>query len=137
MFTNYGYCYGCDHKTIFVAKDNWWRDSYICVRCGAIPRERALMYCVENYYPNWKELVIHESSPCERGPSIRFRKEGKSFIPSQYFSDQAVGGIIQGYRNENLENLTFESNSIDLHISQDVFEHIVDPEKAFREIERT
>jgi SAM-dependent methyltransferase len=36
-----------------------------------------------------------------------------------------------------LEALTFEDNSIDLHITQDVFEHIFDPEAAFREIART
>jgi SAM-dependent methyltransferase len=47
-------------------------------------------------------------------------------------------GNYQGdFRNENLENLTFEDNSIDLHISQDVFEHILDPQKAFREVART
>jgi len=36
-----------------------------------------------------------------------------------------------------LEQLTFQDQSIDLHISQDVFEHIFDPAQAFREIART
>jgi len=137
VFTNRGFCYGCNQKTKFIARDDWWRDSYVCVKCGSIPRERALMYCVENYFPNWKEFKIHESSPCERGPSIRFRNEAKEYIPSQYFPGQKPGEILQGFRNEDLENLTFDDYSIDLHISQDVFEHIVDPALAFREIERT
>ncbi len=95
------------------------------------------MYCIENYYPGWRGSVIHESSPCERGPSIRFRKEAKVYIPTQYFPNHIRGDIIQHYRNEDLENLTFDDNSIDLHVTQDVFEHILDPAKAFREIERT
>jgi len=137
MFVNHGFCYGCNQKSIFIAKNDWWRDSYICIKCGSIPRERALMYCIEHYFPQWRESVIHESSPCERGPSIRFRKEAKKYIPSQYYPNIKLGEMVNGYRNEDLENLTFDNQSIDLHISQDVFEHIVDPERAFMEIERT
>jgi SAM-dependent methyltransferase len=137
MFSNNGFCYACNQKTTFVAQNDWWRDSYICSKCGSIPRERALMYCVVNCYPKWNEFVIHESSPCERGPSIRFRKEAKRYIPSQYYEGRKPGEIIDGYRNEDLENLTFLDNSIDLHITQDVFEHLLDPAKAFREIGRT
>ncbi len=137
MFKNYGFCFGCNRTTQFIAEDDWWRDSYICANCRSIPRERALMYCVENYFPKWRELIIHESSPNERGPSLRFRNEAKEYIPSQYFPDEKTGEIFRGYRNEDLENLTFDDNSIDLHISQDVFEHILDPEKAFKEIART
>jgi SAM-dependent methyltransferase len=40
-------------------------------------------------------------------------------------------------RCENLEALTFRDSSIDLHVTQDVFEHIFNPEAAFREIART
>lgn len=41
-----------------------------------------------------------------------------------------------GYRCENLEKLTFPDNSFDLFISQDVMEHVFDPEAAFKEIAR-
>lgn len=137
IFVNPGFCYGCNQRTIFLAKNDWWRDSYICTKCGSIPRERALMYCIEHYFPRWRESVIHESSPCERGPSIRLRREAKKYIPSQYYPDHKLGEMVNGYRNEDLENLTFDNQSIDLHVSQDVFEHIVDPERAFKEIART
>lgn len=137
MYKNYGFCFGCNKITQFIAKGDWWRDSYVCVNCGSIPRERAVMYCVEKYYPAWRDLVIHESSPNMRGPSIRFQNEATNYIPSQYYSKERPGKIINGFRNENLEKLTFENNSIDLHITQDVFEHIIDPESAFKEIART
>jgi SAM-dependent methyltransferase len=41
------------------------------------------------------------------------------------------------YRCENLERLTFDANSVDLHVTQDVLEHVFQPEMAFREIART
>jgi SAM-dependent methyltransferase len=40
-------------------------------------------------------------------------------------------------RCENLEKLSFDDASIDLHVTQDVFEHLFDPAAAFREIART
>jgi SAM-dependent methyltransferase len=40
-------------------------------------------------------------------------------------------------RSENLEKLSFPDESIDLHLTQDVFEHLFDPAAAFREIART
>jgi SAM-dependent methyltransferase len=51
--------------------------------------------------------------------------------------DAAVGGVINGVRCEDLQALTFADESIDLHITQDVFEHLLDPRAAFREIART
>lgn len=39
-------------------------------------------------------------------------------------------------RCENLESLTFQDNTFDLFVTQDVFEHVANPEKAFREIGR-
>lgn len=136
-FSNYGFCYCCNQITKFEAKGEWWRDDYICVTCSSIPRERAVMYCLEKYFPNWTNLLIHESSPGNRGASVRIRSEAKFYIQSHYYSNQSAGSNVNGFRNENLETLTFIDNSIDLHISQDVFEHVLDPARAFREIART
>ena len=36
-----------------------------------------------------------------------------------------------------MEALTFDDNSIDIHITQDVMEHVFNPAQAFREIART
>jgi len=46
------------------------------------------------------------------------------------------GETKSGNRCENLECLTFDDNSFDLFITQDVFEHLMNPEKAFAEIAR-
>jgi hypothetical protein len=48
-FENYGYCYCCDQNTKFVALNEWFRDHYTCRVCASIPRERFLIYSVENF----------------------------------------------------------------------------------------
>ena len=42
----------------------------------------------------------------------------------------------EGFRCENLDKLTFDDHSFDLFITSDVFEHVMNPEKAFAEIAR-
>ena len=137
LLKNEGTCPCCDQKTKFIAHNAWYRDHYLCSSCGCIPRERALMFCMELFFPRWREAVIHESSPGDRGASPKLRAQSRSYIGSQYFPDVAPGEIHQGWRCENLEKLTFADSSIDLHVTQDVMEHIFDPAATFREIARS
>src|SRR5215208_4305929 len=136
-FTNKGFCYSCNQATRFTARYDWWRDHYVCENCRSVPRERAVMYCIEKFFPNWRESIIHESSPVGRGTSLRLKNEASNYFATQYFPGGAPGQMHIGFRNENLEQLTFENESIDLHVTQDVFEHIFNPAQAFREIART
>jgi hypothetical protein len=66
-FSHKGYCPCCEKEVIFRSFNSWLRDNFICTNCFSIPRERALMLTIEKYYPNWKNLNIHESSPSNRG----------------------------------------------------------------------
>lgn len=134
---NRGFCYSCNNDTRFASYADWLRDNYLCARCGSIPRERAIMFCIDRHFPAWRDLTIHESSPAARATSRRLSTECSNYIGSQYYPDIPLGGERNGFRNENLEKLTFDDNSVDLHITQDVFEHIFDPAAAFREIART
>lgn len=95
------------------------------------------MVTIKKFYPNWEDLVIHESSPGNRGASTRLRDRCRQYMPSQYFSECAPGEIVGGVRCENIERLTFADESIDIHVTQDVVEHLLHPEKAFQEIART
>lgn len=134
---NRGYCPTCTQEVIFIAKGSWLRDNYLCACCGSKPRERALMRALEIYFPNWASMVIHESSPIDRGASVRLKRECASYIPSQLFPDVGPGSFKNGVRCENLEALTFADESIDVHITQDVMEHVFAPSAVFREIART
>ncbi|MCD4743971.1 MAG: class I SAM-dependent methyltransferase [Desulfobacteraceae bacterium] len=95
------------------------------------------MEILKNNYPGWEKAVIHETSPGNRGASVRLRNECGKYIPSQHFDNVPLGTTDNGIRCENLELLTFEDDSIDIHISQDVMEHVFNPLKAFSEIART
>jgi SAM-dependent methyltransferase len=59
------------------------------------------------------------------------------YLGTHYFPGVAPGTVNRGYRCENLEAQTFASESFDLVITQDVFEHVLDPERAFAEVART
>src|SRR6266513_819300 len=94
MVSNDGYCYCCDSKTRFVATSDWWRDDYRCTNCNSIPRERALMFCMERFFPQWRNLSIHESSPVlGRGANRRLTKEAPAYVVSQYYPGVAPGKI--------------------------------------------
>lgn len=136
-FTNDGFCLGCSRQTTFEVRDAWLRDHYVCRHCGCIPRERALMGVLEAVCPGWRDAVIHESSPSNRGPSARFRTECRDFVPSHFWGSDKLGELINGVRNESLECLTFGSGTIDIHVTQDVLEHVFDVDQAIREIGRT
>jgi hypothetical protein len=138
IFSHNGYCPICEKAASFTAKDPWFRDNLYCSGCGSIPRERALMKVISDFYPNWRDLVIHESSPGDRGASIKLRSECEHYTSSHFYQNIALGQInpSSGYRCEDIEKLTFQDNSFDLFITQDVMEHIFDPEMAFKEIAR-
>jgi len=134
-----GWCPICEKERVFVARQHWLRDHYLCEGCGSIPRERAIMNVIQTYYPKWRDLDIHESSPGNRGASVKMREQCKKYIATQYDVEIKFGNthLTNGFRSEDLENQTFANNSFDLVVTQDVMEHVFNPEKAFREIYRT
>lgn len=94
------------------------------------------MHILQTQFLSLKELSIFESSPS--GPSFeKLRKECTGYIPTYFWPDVAPGSSKNGYRCENLESLTFPDASFDLMITQDVLEHVMNPDKAFSEIART
>jgi SAM-dependent methyltransferase len=95
------------------------------------------MLIIEKYYPNWRDLHIHESSPSNRGASLKLIKGAENYIASQYNPHKPFGTLIENYINQDLENQTFNDETFDLVITQDVMEHLYEPGKAFAEIART
>ncbi len=132
VIKNTGYCHCCRSKTIFKSRNIWLRDHYICLKCHSLPRQRHLQYILDEYFEGWEKLTLHESSPSNKFIS----KYSQSYSYSQYYPDVKPGGTKKGVRCENLEALTFDDNSIDIFITQDVFEHIFNPDLAAKEIMR-
>jgi SAM-dependent methyltransferase len=132
----YGYCPICKKITLFMSRDKWLRDHYRCLRCKSLPRNRVIIDVLETYFPNWRSMSIHETSPCGAASDMLAR-ECDNYIATHYYPDVPSGEYRWGFRCENLENQTFEASSFDLVVTQDVFEHILHPDRAFREIART
>ncbi|TDY11771.1 methyltransferase family protein [Meridianimaribacter flavus] len=137
FFKQSGFCPCCEQDVLFVARNSWLRDHFKCSNCGCIPRERALMQTIKNYYPNWSELFIHESSPGKRGHSVLLQAKAKHYVETQFFPEASLGSYVNGVRHEDLEQQTFDDEAFDLVVTSDVMEHIYEPKKAFQEIYRT
>jgi SAM-dependent methyltransferase len=134
-----GYCQICESKTVFRSKDDWLRDHFFCAKCQSIPRERSLLYAINLLYPNWRTLKIHESSPVDRATSLKLRRECPGYLASHFDPGVQFGTMRSSgnYRSEDLEHQTFADESFDLVVTQDVFEHLFNPDLAIREIART
>lgn len=139
VFRNEGWCPICEKRVTFTARNAWFRDHYFCDQCGSIPRERALMHVIQTWYPNWRDLRVHESSPGNRGASVKLARQCRCYTASQYDPELGFGNTHPkaGYRSENLERQTFPGQAFDLVVTQDVLEHIFDARMAFMEIART
>ena len=134
--SNRGYCVICDCEVWFRETGPWLRDQYLCSRCGSIPRQRALIKVLNDHFPGWRELRIHESSP--GGPSSdKIKQQCRGYVASQFFPNIPRGQFNGSQRSEDIEALTFGDESFDMVITQDVFEHVLRPAKAFAEIART
>jgi SAM-dependent methyltransferase len=133
-----GTCPICEKPVRFYATGPWYRDQLVCGSCWSIPRERALICVLQMLYPTWGELSIHESSPGGKS-SAKIKAQCPSYTESQFDRSIPFGTMhpIRGYRSEDLENQTFQNETFDIVITQDVFEHLFQPDKAIQEIART
>ncbi len=133
-----GMCPVCQQATTFKAYNAWLRDSFVCGACGCLPRERALIHVLGLVRPGWRGDAIHESSPSSRG-SRRLQADCPGYVATHFFPGLAPGALdpTTGYRNENLERQTFADDSFDVVVTQDVFEHLLNPDRAAAEIART
>ncbi len=131
-----GGCTYCNRKTVFVHGSPFPRESPYCLRCRSVPRSRALFAVLEIQFPAWRNLRIHESSPSQSALR-KFSAEAPGYVPTFFVSGIPAGGRLAQGTCENLEQQSFADESFDIVITQDVFEHILRPEKAFAEVART
>jgi SAM-dependent methyltransferase len=131
-----GYCPICEAEVEFEKRHEWLRDHLVCLQCGSIPRWRAMLRILHDFFPDWRSLRLHESSP--GGPaSDKLRRECAGYVSSHFFPAVARGQIHAGHRSEDLEAQTFPDAAFDLVVTSDVFEHVLNPAAAFREVART
>jgi len=121
------------------------RETILCRNCGAIERyidvARVLLEITGSDAPCLSEarrdlhnlkIYLFESY----GPVYNVLSRFPHFVCSEFWDDVPVGTKRGNVRCEDVQNLTFPDESFDIVITQDVFEHIADPKKGFKEIHR-
>jgi SAM-dependent methyltransferase len=93
------------------------------------------MQVLHKQFRDWKQLRIYE--PGGAGPlTEKLAAEAEGYVGSVFIPGVVSGSRVDGRLAQNLESLTFADDSFDLVITQDVFEHVLHPELAFREVGR-
>ena len=111
-----------------------YREDFKCLFCRSSPRNRALVCYLKERFPNFGRLKVYELSPYGT-TSKKISQISGEYISSHYFPESPKSNH-KNRRNENVESLSFAESSFDIVISQDVFEHVENPLKAFSEVSR-
>lgn len=140
-------CSVCGNDSRFVCDTDVSLREARCSFCGANVRNSDLAKIVLKAFSNNKYISLSQAESFLSNVKIY---EAQSIGPvhdslcrlPHYTCSEFFPDISPGQRNRNgvlcqdLQNLTFPSENFDLIITQDVFEHILEPEKAFYEIWR-
>ncbi len=148
-----GYCKVCDQPTTFLidrlygaqeTAEGWqpnWRERLVCQSCQLNNRQRAMVHQLKNALANRPHHPALSLYAMEQiSPLFHWLKHHLTFIHcmgSEYLNPQlAAGTVVNGIRHEDAESLSFTDHSFDLVTSNDVLEHVNDPERAIAEIYR-
>jgi len=152
VFTNikyhrFGKCNVCGNYTIFLCQHGpeAARDYMHCPFCMSCSRERHVASFVLNYPPHVQYNSIKKMAKkttldiynTDRNIWAKYFRNNNHYISSILTEEYPIGTEIE--KNvfcQNLEALTFNDESFDIVITEDVFEHVRNDKKAFKEIYR-
>jgi len=106
-----------------------------CVRCRGSAIHLSVAFVILEILSRMSEPSIYELSA--RGPLVRFlRKQDVRLTCSEFFDGIPSGIVVDGVQCQDVQQLTHADESFDICTSTEVFEHVPDDIKGFREIER-
>lgn len=137
QFLSHGICTVCNNNTKFAIDSDCsdlfivYRESARCVQCNLVARQRVVMTAVKLFAQPRNIIYLQEQVTSSYKWALEnFNK--CTVIGSEYMPNVALPGI----RHEDVENLSFTDASIDIIVSQDVFEHVANPWQGFAECYR-
>ncbi|MEA5004633.1 MAG: methyltransferase domain-containing protein [Christensenella sp.] len=120
---NFGYCPCCGQETQFESEGEWLRDDYKCMKCGSLPRERALLMALEKTVPDWHEKTVFEYGSVNREVSRRLAQQSREYGSTAY--DGAIWDI---------DRFQDAKKQYDIIITQEILNQIYDYEQVFQQI---
>jgi SAM-dependent methyltransferase len=114
---------------------------HVCVRCRANARHRALVEVLAAERPSWPGLDLYEPGANGRA-SAHLLRRATSLRRSVYVPGAPPGSIVDPTADgdavelQDLEALSFDDDTFDVVITQDVLEHVFEPARALSEIAR-
>lgn len=149
-FTVDGYCVPCNKKVPFLVdmqsggqiinhkRAPNWRERLVCSHCQMNNRQRLIATLIKQHLDNGKGKQVYfmkQVTPIYQWAIKSFPQH--NIIGSEYLGYEYAGGaVVKGIRHEDVENLSFADDQLDLIISNDVFEHVLNLDKAFSECAR-
>lgn len=145
-----GFCVPCDKKVSFLVDmqsggkrhvNGWmpnWRERLECPLCRMNNRQRLVATLLKQALSDRQGQQIYlmeQVTPIYNWAAETFKQH--TIIGSEYLGHEYPGGtVIKGIRHEDVENLSFANGQLDMIVSNDVFEHVPNPAKAFAECAR-
>lgn len=130
----YGKCSMCG-RTLFIKLCNDDTSAIRCVRCRASVTSMAIASVLKELAAKWEDKKIYELS--SRGPFFSFLHNRASHLTySEYFDDIPPGAYKGAVQCQDVQELTYGDESFDLCTCTEVFEHVPNDLKGFREIYR-
>jgi SAM-dependent methyltransferase len=106
-----------------------------CLRCRGSANHLSVAAVLAKLLARSPTVSAYELS--SRGPICAFwRRHAASFTSSEYFDNVPVGEWSNGVQCQDVQNLTYASESFDICSSTEVFEHVPDDQRGFSEISR-
>ena len=132
-----GYCTVCEKATRFkinLNKKNQviFRETLICEYCKLSNRKRFLLSKLKQLSKDAdNKLTVYMYEQITRFFTLSKKLENIDLIGSEFCGTNKIPGkIIENVRHEDAMNLSFESNSFDVIVANDVFEHVPNIQKT-------
>jgi SAM-dependent methyltransferase len=106
-----------------------------CIRCGGSAIHMSIAQTLAEALPDFASRRVYELS--SGGAFFEYlRRRCRHLTCSEYFDDVPLGEFRNGIQCQDVERLTYEASSFDLCTSTEVFEHVPDDLRGFRELFR-
>lgn len=146
-----GRCNVCGKVTQFSVQHDNLRETCVCWECGSINRQRQIASVILHWQNNGLsgnrffclQQLANETNLAVYNTEARgaihdaFEKSNSRYVSSEFLgSTYQSGSFVDRVMHQDLMSLSLATESIDLAISSDVFEHIPDPYKAHEQLYR-